>query len=369
LHPRIVMLVDLDYFFAQCEERRNPSIKDKPVVVCVYSGRTEDSGAVSTANYVARHYGVKSGIPISLAKKRLEGIESVFLPVDKPFYKQISDSIMDVLRSYSDSFEQVSVDEAYLDVSKKSQNSYVAAKRLAKKIKNEIFNQQQLTFSVGIGPNKLVAKIAADYQKPDGLTAVKPEDVIRFLAPLPVRSLVGVGKKTEKKLKSLNVHTIGHLAKFDVQKLVDLFGRKLGAYFHNSALGIDDDPVEERGDPESIGRISTLKEDTQDLTVILDKANKLCEDVHSRLVAKGLFYKTVTIRVVADNLEVHSRSNTIENPTNSLEILKKEMKELFEKFLDESDVSARRVGITVSSLSRKENQQKTITSFFGGSNN
>ena len=363
------MLVDLDYFFAQCEERRNPSIKDKPVVVCVYSGRTQDSGAVSTANYVARQYGVKSGIPISLAKKRLEGIDSVFLPVDKPFYKQISDSIMEVLRSYADSFEQVSIDEAYLDVTKKTRNSYVETKKLAKKIKTEIFSQQQLTCSVGVGPNKLVAKIAADYQKPDGLTVVKPENVIRFLAPLPVRSLVGVGKKTEKKLETLNVHTVAHLAKFDVQKLVDLFGRKLGVYFHNAALGLDEDPVEERGDPESIGRISTLKQDTQDLNVILDKAFKLCYDVHTRLLTKELFYRTVTIRVVGDNLEVHSRSNTLDNPTNSLEIFKGEVKQLFEKFFEESDVTARRVGVTVSSFSKKEKQQKQITSFFGGSNN
>ncbi|WNZ28247.1 MAG: DNA polymerase IV [Candidatus Bathyarchaeota archaeon] len=369
MHTRIVMLVDLDYFFAQSEERRNPSIKDKPVVVCVYSGRTQDSGAVSTANYVARQYGVKSGIPISLAKKRLEGIDSVFLPVDKPFYTQISDSIMDVLRSYADHFEQVSVDEAYLDVTEKTRGSYLRAKKLAKTIKNEIFRQQQLTCSVGVGPNKLVAKIAADYQKPDGLTVVQPENVFSFLAPLPVRTLVGVGKKTEKTLESLNVHTVGHLAKFDVQQLVDLFGRKLGAYFHNAALGIDDDPVEERGDPESIGRISTLKEDSQDLTVILDKAYKLCADVHSRLLTKGLLYRTVTIRVVGVNLDVHSRSNTLENPTNSLETLKDEMKQLFEKFFQESDVKARRIGVTVSSLSKNENQQKTITSFFGGSNN
>jgi DNA polymerase IV (DinB-like DNA polymerase) len=367
MQARIVMLVDLDYFFAQCEELRNPSIKNKPVVVCVYSGRTQDSGAVSTANYVAREYGVKSGIPISLAKKRLEGIESVFLPVDKPFYTQISDSIMDFLRSHADSFEQVSVDEAYLDVTQKTQGSYVAAKRLAKTIKNEIFSQQQLTSSVGVGPNKLVAKIAADYQKPNSLTVVKPENVRHFLAPLPVRSLVGVGKKTEKKLEELNVHTIGHLAKFDVQQLVDLFGRKLGAYFHNASLGIDDDHVEERGDPESIGRISTLKEDTQDLAVILDKVYKLCDDVHTRLLTKGLLYRTVTIRVVGDKLEVHSRSNTVENPTNSLEIFKHEVKQLFEKFFEESDIKARRVGVTVSSLTRKENQQKTITSFFGGS--
>ena len=369
MHARIVMLVDLDYFFAQCEERRNPAIKDKPVVVCVYSGRTKDSGAVSTANYVARKYGVRSGIPISLAKKRLEGVESVFLPVDKPFYAEISEEIMEILRNYGEHFEQVSVDEAYLEVTQKTKASYQRAKQLAKIIKDEVFSQQQLTCSVGVGPNKLVAKIAADIQKPDGLTVVKPEHVTGFLAPLSVRRLVGVGKKTEKKLETLGVRTVGHLAKFDVQRLVELFGRKLGPYFHNASLGIDDDPVEEKGDPESIGRISTLKEDTQDLTVILDKAYKLCEDVHSRLLKKELLYRSVSIRVVANNLEVHSRSKTFETPTTSLETFKTTVKELFEKFLEESNIQARRVGVTVSSLSRKEEQQKQITNFFGSSNN
>src|SRR4030042_2406790 len=118
---RVIMLVDLDYFFAQCEELRNPALKDKPVVVGVYSGRTADSGAVSTANYVARKFGVKSGIPIFLAKKRLEGAEAVFLPVDHQFYEQISNRVMQALRGYVDSFEQVGIDEAYLDVTQKIQ--------------------------------------------------------------------------------------------------------------------------------------------------------------------------------------------------------------------------------------------------------
>ena len=182
MQARIVLLVDLDYFFAQCEERRNPSIKDKPVVVCVYSGRTEDSGAVSTANYVARNYGVKSGISISLAKKKLKDVNAFFLPVDKKFYKEISDSIMDILRNYVDLFEQVSVDEAYLDVTQRTKENYQRAKQLAVAIKNDILIQQQLTCSIGVGPNKLVAKIAADIRKPDRLTVVKPEQVKSFLS-------------------------------------------------------------------------------------------------------------------------------------------------------------------------------------------
>jgi DNA polymerase IV (DinB-like DNA polymerase) len=124
LPTRIVMLADLDYFFAQCEELRNPALKDKPVVIGVYSGRTEDSGAVSTANYVAREYGVKSGIPLYLAKRRLQNVEAVFLPVDYEHYEQISGKIMQILKGYADAFEQVSIDEAYLDVTQKAHESF-----------------------------------------------------------------------------------------------------------------------------------------------------------------------------------------------------------------------------------------------------
>lgn len=365
LHDRIVMLVDLDYFFAQCEERRNPAIKGKPVVVCVYSGRTEDSGAVSTANYVARKYGVKSGIPISLAKSRLKDVDSVFLPVDKPFYSAVSDEIMEILRSHADIFEQMGIDEAYLDVTQRTKGSYSEAEKLAETIKRDVFAKQKLTCSVGVGPNKLVAKISADIQKPDGLTVVRPETIRSVLSPLPVRRLVGVGRKTEQRLEALGVRTVGQLARFDVQKLIDVFGKRLGTYFHNASLGVDEEPVQERSEPESVSRIATLKEDTRDLTVILDEAYRLCNEVHSKLTILGLVYRSVSIYVVAGDLSVHSRSKTFENPTNSLEAFKNTVKELYEKFLAESEVEARRVGVKVSSLSKNEEVQKQLTNFFG----
>ena len=368
MQARIVMLIDLDYFYAQCEERRNPSLKSKPVVVCVYSGRTEDSGAVSTANYVARKYGVKSGIPISLAKQKLKDIDAVFLPVDKEFYREVSDKIMEILRSHADRFEQVGIDEAYLNVTQRTKGNYQEAKELAATIKNDVLTQQQLTCSIGVGPNKLVAKIAADVQKPDGLTLVKPEEVQSFLSPLPVRRLVGVGKKTEKKLETLGVRTAGQLARFDVQKLIEVFGRKLGTYFHNASLGIDDEPVQERSEPESLSRISTLKENTRDLAVILDEAYKLCDEVHAKLMQRELIYRSVSIHIVASDLSVHSRSKTFENPTSDLKTFKKTVKELFEKFLNESDAEARRVGVKVSNLNKKEELQKQLTNFFGSSN-
>jgi DNA polymerase IV (DinB-like DNA polymerase) len=179
---------------------------------------------------------------------------------------------------------------------------------------------------------------------------------------------VGVGKKTEQKLETLNIRTVGQLAKFDVQRLIDVFGRKLGTYFHNASLGVDEDVVQERSEPESLSRISTLKEDTKELDAILGEAYRLCDSVHSRLLRRGLLYRSVSVHVVGSDLSVHSRSKTFENPTSNLETFKETVKELFQKFLAESSIEVRRVGVKLSSLTKKEEKQKQITSFFGGLN-
>jgi DNA polymerase IV (DinB-like DNA polymerase) len=367
LQTRIIMLVDLDYFYAQCEEKRKPSLKGKPVVVCVYSGRTEESGAVSTANYIARKYGVKSGIPISLAKKKLKDTNAIFLPVDHIYYREISEKIMDILRNHADQFEQVGIDEAYLDVTQRVEGSFEEAKKLAARLKAEVWSQQLLTCSIGIGPNKLVAKIAADIQKPDGLTVIEGGGIGHILYPLPVNRLIGVGKKTEKKMASLGIRTIGDLSRFDVQRLMEIFGRNLGTYFHNASRGIDEEPVQER-EAESLSRISTLKENTRDLEVILEAADKLSDQVHTKLTQRELKFKSVSILVVATDLSIHSRSKTFENPTNDLQALKKTVGELFAKFLSESDAEARRIGVKVANLPKEEEKQKRLTSFFGLSN-
>jgi len=357
------MLVDFDYFFAQCEERRNPSLKDKPVVICVYSGRTEDSGAVSTANYIAREYGVKSGIPIFLAKKKLKGVDAVFLPVDRTFYEEVSGNVMGILKSYADRFEQVGIDEAYLDVGHKVQGSFEGAEKLARTMKETVKVKEGITFSVGVGPNKLVAKIAADFQKPDGLAVVRPEQVTSFLAPLSVGRLLGVGKKTGKKMEALGIRTIGDLAKFDVQRLVEVFGRSLGAYFRSASLGMDEEPVLERGEAECLSRIVTLKEDTLDLKVILEKANQLCEEIHARLVERGVSFRSVGVVAVLKDMSTRSRSKTLETPTIDLEVLKKSVGELFERLLGEAELKARRIGVKVFNFVEKQEIQRHMTDF------
>jgi len=367
LSTRVIMLVDLDYFYAQCEEVKNPSLKDKPVVVCVYSGRTEDSGAVSTANYLARKYGVKSGMPIYLAKKRLEGVDAAFLPLDDELYEDTSRKVMQLLRGYADEFEQVGIDEAYLDVSNRTNGSFKDATDLANDIKKELRSSLSLSCSVGVGPNKLVAKIAADERKPDGLTVLEPSEVKTFLGPLPVNRLLGVGVKTVEKMNKMGICTISDLSNYDVQELVEEFGRTLGTYYRNASVGIDSEPVREKGEAESLSRISTLKEDTRDLRSILEKTDELCLDLYNTIIGKRLIFKSISVIVIAKDLNHYTRSKTIEKSTNNLEIMKKIVQELLEKFLSENPVEMRRVGVKLSGLSNVEVDQRHITSFFESS--
>jgi DNA polymerase IV (DinB-like DNA polymerase) len=358
------MLVDLDYFFAQLEEIRDPSIKDKPVVVCVYSGRTPDSGAVSTANYKAREYSVKSGIPIYQAKKKLENVDAIFLPVDDVYYEEASQKIMDLLRKHANSFEQVGIDEAFLDVTQKTDCDFLKARNYAQHIKDDLKAQQGLICSIGVGPNKLIAKIAADIQKPDGLTVVPAEQVTSFLAPLPVSRLIGIGIKTTEKMKTLGIYTVADLAKYDVQKLLSAFGKKIGIYFHYAALGIDNEPVQEKGEVESISRIATLKENTDDVNLITEKTDQLCTEIQTEILQQGKKFKTVTVIGIMTDLTSRSKSKSLDNPTDDLELLKTTVKDLFEQYLQESTLKIRRVGVKISNFSKEQRTQKRITSFF-----
>ena len=364
MQNRVVMLADFDYFFAQCEELRNPTIKDKPVVVGVYSGRTEESGAVSTSNYIARKYDVKSGMPLFLAKRKLEGTDAIFFKVDHEYYDYISDRIMGIFRGYASSLEQVSVDEAYLDVTEQVEGSFEKALEYAQKIKADVKTQVGISFSIGVGPNKIVAKIACDSQKPNGLTIVKPEHAKAFLAPLAVDRLLGVGKKTMVRMDQAGIKTIGDLAKYDCQRLIEVFGKTLGLYFHNASNAIDNEPVVEQGEAESISRIGTLKQDTRDLAFILQKTDELTEYVFKDLMERKLSFKLISIYVVMVDLSSKTRSVTLDQPSKDKETIIRNVKSLFEKFLGESTLEIRRVGVKISGFNKKETHQKPLTLFF-----
>ncbi len=247
METRIVFHIDFDYFYAQCEEVRSPELRSKPVCVCVFSDRGGDSGAIATANYTARKYGVKSGLPIIFAKKRLEERkDAVFLPVDFDYYFEMSEKAMEIMKDYGDVFEYVGKDEAYLDVTKRVGGNFEKASHLAQQIKNSIRDKIKLSCSIGISPNKLISKIASDFKKPDGLTIVPPDKIDVFLEPLKIRAIPGIGEKIEKKFSEMNIEIIQELKKLDIFTLNKEFGRKSGDYMYNAARGIDNEPVKER---------------------------------------------------------------------------------------------------------------------------
>jgi DNA polymerase IV (DinB-like DNA polymerase) len=205
--------------------------------------------------------------------------------------------------------------------------------------------------------------MASVLQKPDGLTVVDPDQVESFLSPLLVDQLVGVGTKTKGKMETLGIRTIGDLAKFDMERLIRVFGKKLGIYFHNSAMGVDEEPVRERGETESVSRISTLKEDTRELAVIVDKVNPLCNEIYEEIKQKGVSFKSVGITAVMADMSIHSRSKTLDNRVQDLGTFKNTVKELFEKLLAESEIDVRRVGVKISSLFREKGKQEQLESF------
>ncbi|MGI0075647.1 MAG: Y-family DNA polymerase, partial [Nitrosotalea sp.] len=217
MDDRVVFHIDFDYFYAQCEEMRRPELKTRPVAVCVYSDRGGDSGAIATANYLARKYGVKSGMPIKFAKKKLEEIpESVFLPTDFEYYSEVSGNAMNIIRNHADIFEYVGRDEAYLDVSNRTGHDFKNAAHLAQQLKNSLRSTIKLSSTIGISSNKLVSKIASGYKKPDGLTIIEPHTIESFLDPLPIRTIPGIGKKSEEKFSEMNLETISQLRGVDV---------------------------------------------------------------------------------------------------------------------------------------------------------
>jgi DNA polymerase IV (DinB-like DNA polymerase) len=358
---RIIGHLDLDYFYAQVEEVENPSLKDTPIVVCVFSGRTEESGVVSTSNYKAREYGVKSGMPIALAKRRLNGIKGAFIRMEHAKYELYSDRVMEILRGQVDVLEQAGIDEAFFDITKKTGGDYDAAATLALELKDTIFREEKLTCSIGIGPNKVVAKIASDFKKPNGLTVVRGDETLAFLFPLPIGRIYGVGPKTTKLLEENGITTIPDLAGAPTDRLEDLFSKKLAVYLHNASNGFDEEPVIDRSGASQLSRMITLKHDTHDLDQITAELLPAVTDVHQKLLSKNLFFRNVSAIGILKDLSIHTRSKTLETPTNDYSVLEREVEELFAALLREVG-DLRRAGVRLSELQDMVDQH-SLTEF------
>ena len=355
------MHVDLDSFYASLEENRNVAIKGKPIVICVYSGRSEDSGAVSTSNYKARALGIKAGMPIIIAKRIAKDKDVVFLPVDMDYYREVSERIMDLMEEESDIMEQVSIDEAYLDVTELTEGDWDKAIKIAKSIKEKITSLEGLTASVGISTNKFVAKMSSDFQKPDGLTVVKEDGIIPFLENLPVSNLHGIGEKTTKALNDLGIQTAKDLGEYDLKELEEVFGKNKARLLHEKSLGIDNSLVESR-EKKQLSRIGTLKEDTNDQTIIYEKIIELAKDMEIRILKNNVSFRTVSIITIDTELKTQTKSDTIPQ-TQDIQKVINISKILLEKYLKENpDKELRRVGIRISNLEFSK-AQKSLDDF------
>ncbi len=349
---RVIFHIDMDHFYTAVETRERPELAGKPVVVGADPKGGEGRGVVATSNYEARKAGIRSGMPISRAWKLCP--ESVYLPPNFPLYIRVSNEIMTIARGYAERFEQWGIDEAFLDVSDKVKD-YAEAETLAKKLKQEIFSKEHLTASIGVGPTKLIAKVASDYQKPNGLTVVKAEDAEKFLHPLPVRKLLWVGRKTEAKLKELGVNTIGDLANFDPSVLTDAFG-VAGTQMYLMAHGVDRSEVQERSEVKSISHETTFEKDTSDAQPVLEALDAMAQEVSKEAASQKLFFKTVTIKVRYENFETHTRSKTLQFITNRPQDLRKTARELLAQYL-RVDRKIRLIGVRVSNFVSTEKQQ------------
>ncbi len=351
---RIIFHVDMDQFYAAVEEQEHPEFKGISVIVGADPKEGKGRGVVSTCNYEARKYGVKSGIPISRAWKLCP--DAVYIKPNYRLYTQASSRIMAILQKYTDKFEQWGLDEAFLDISLKIDN-FRDARRLAEEIKREIYKKEKLACSTGVGPNKLVAKIASNFRKPNGITVVEESEVEGFLAPLPVRKLLWVGKKTARRLNEIGIKTIGDLAAFDVSVLTEKFGI-MGAQYHLSSRGVDNSEVAERGVVKSVGRETTFEEDTSDFELVFETLDKLSQEIYEELVERKLHFKTVTIKIRFENFETHTHGKTLSFFTNNLQGIQKTARELIQPYLTRNR-KIRLIGVRTSNFTSSR-EQKTL---------
>ena len=351
---RIVFHVDLDSFYAAVEVREHPELKGKPIVVGADPKGGQGRGVVMAASYEARGHGVNAGMPISLAWRKLP--EATYTRPNYELYGTVSESVMSVLREFADTFEQASIDEAYLDVT--ARTSWGGVREYARAVKRSVQEREGLTCSVGAAPNKSTAKIAAAQEKPDGLTVVPPERVKEFLAPLAVSAISGVGEKTERVLEDLGIRTIGDLAAYPGKELTKILGRN-AVWLWGIAQGIEELPVQERPDPKSISVERTFERDVADWSEVLDTLDSVADNVYVRARSARTAYRTVGIKIRFEGFATHTRDRTLPTWTLDRDVLMNTTKELVAEF-QKGTTPVRMLGVRVSSLRKPRGTQASL---------
>lgn len=350
---KLILLIDMDYFFAACEELRHPEYKEKPLVVGADPKGGTARGVVSTCNYLARKFGIHSAMPISTAY-RLKS-DAIFLPVDYPYYEKMSEQVMQIAKSFAARFEQVSIDEAFLDITGKVED-YERALEYAKKLKGEIKTQTGLPCSIGISTNRVLAKMACEAGKPDGIKLVRQEEGKEFLSNMKVGKLYGVGKKTQERLEDLGYKTIGDLARGNLANLIETFG-VFGGELYRSANGESDDEVIENYETKSIGRERTFESDTKERAKIIEKMESIANEVGDEVKRQGISFKTVTVKIRYSDFSEHLKSRSIGHYTDDLSEIMENATKLFDQAI-ETGRTVRKIGVRVSGFGKSKGQKK-----------
>jgi len=342
---KFIIHVDMDAFFAAIEQRDNPELANKPVVIGADPKGGHGRGVVSTCSYQARKFGIHSAMPISIAYRKCP--QAAFLPVDMAKYHEVSEIIYEIFYEFTPKVEVVSVDEAFLDITG-SCHLFSGPLNLCKELKVRIKRKTQLTASVGLAPTMMAAKIASDLKKPDGLVEVKEGELLEFLWPLDIGRIWGLGKKSKVALNSIGINTVSDLAKTSLKVLEDIFGKN-GEYFWQLANGIDQREVEIEEGVKSIGNEFTFDKDTADVTKVQAVLLRLSEKVSRRLRNQELKGRTITLKIRLEGFQTFTRAMTLVRATNFIDTIYKTIKKLFSEF-GRGGRKVRLVGVKVSNL-------------------
>jgi DNA polymerase IV (DinB-like DNA polymerase) len=372
---RVVCHVDMDCFYAACERLREPALRGEPVVVGMGFEPGETIGAVATASYEAREYGVESAQAISEALEKLpRKIDAAedpdldvdeagfYRPVDMDYYQEVAADVKEILRERADTLREVSVDEAYLDVTDRVSWEDGDPERFGRDLKAAIDEAVGVTASVGVAPNMSAAKLASDHDKPDGLVVIQPGEVRDFFEPLDVEEVHGIGPVTAAELRDIGIETAGDLAAADPDRIEDRFGDR-GLAVRRYARGEDDRPVEPVGKPKSLSRESAFAEETADPERQRERVRALATAVAERATRKGALYQTIGIKVVQPPYDVNTRARSLPGPVDEPDLVAEVALDLLEEF--EGD-PARKLGVRVSNLSFADEDQESLDSWDRG---
>lgn len=347
----MILHVDMDAYYASVEERDRPELKGKPVVV---GGSADRRGVVSAANYEARKYGVHSALPMVTALRRCPN--AIVLPTRMSHYAAISKQIRDIFFRFTPVVEPLSLDEAFLDVDG-CEGLFGPPPKIAEAVKRAILDETQLIASVGVAPNKFLAKVASDLEKPDGLVVVDPDRVLEFLEPLPISRLWGIGKVSEKALRNIGIQTVGQVRQLSIEVLTDKFG-EIGTRLWNLAHGVDSRLVVPDREAKSISHETTFAVDIVDRELLRSWLLELTEQVARRLRSTGQRAKTVNLKLRFSNFDTISRAKSFTDAVDSTARIWEAGAALLAKA--PTDRPIRLIGIGVSNIVRGQSRQQSL---------